>query len=82
MTLIEVQFLLRGLFSLNFELTNMRKKTNTDIKIFAFLAITFTVLKITNQIIWPWWVVLSPIWAPITIIAIWFLLGLIEDLFS
>jgi len=33
------------------------------------LAILFIALKLTNVITWPWWVVLAPIWIPLSITA-------------
>ena len=33
----------------------------------GLLCIAFIVLKLTKVISWSWWVVLSPIWAPIII---------------
>ena len=31
------------------------------------LAVLLIALKLTNQIDWSWWLVLSPIWAPVVI---------------
>ena len=33
----------------------------------GLLCIVFIVLKLTNVIAWPWWLVLSPFWAPFAI---------------
>ncbi|HEX8356659.1 MAG TPA: hypothetical protein VF610_04575 [Segetibacter sp.] len=31
------------------------------------LTLVFIVLKVTQQITWSWWAVLSPLWVPVTI---------------
>lgn len=41
---------------------------------FGVLGIVFITLKLCGIIDWAWWIVLSPIWAPILI---WFVLVLI-----
>ena len=35
------------------------------------LAISCAILKLLGMLTFPWWVVLSPIWIPIAIYAIW-----------
>lgn len=42
------------------------------------LAITFIILKLTNVITWSWWV-LSPIWIPVSIVVICFLIWVIHE---
>ncbi|MDD7438600.1 MAG: hypothetical protein PUK66_07210 [Bacteroidales bacterium] len=38
----------------------------------GLLALTFIVLKLTKVIAWSWWIVLSPIWAPILfVMGVW-----------
>jgi hypothetical protein len=32
------------------------------------LALIFIALKLTGDIIWPWWLVLSPLWAPAALV--------------
>ena len=40
----------------------------------GLLGILFIALKLTNYIDWPWWVVLAPIWAPMALVLVVFLL--------
>lgn len=42
----------------------------TTIGFLDLLTITFIILKLTNVITWSWWWVLSPIWIPISIVAL------------
>lgn len=42
--------------------------TGSGIGIVGTLAVVFVVLKLTNNIDWSWWWVLSPIWIPIGIV--------------
>ena len=53
-----------------------RKDSNqavtTSFPIASILAIVFVVLKLTNNVDWSWWWVLSPLWIPLAIIAILF----------
>jgi membrane protein YdbS with pleckstrin-like domain len=44
------------------------KKQTTSIT--TILLVVFVVLKLTNNIDWSWWWVLSPIWIPIAFIAV------------
>lgn len=41
--------------------------TGGGIGFFGLLGVAFIVLKLTDYISWPWWVVLMPIWIPILI---------------
>ena len=46
----------------------MKKQTdtnNTSVNFTAMLLIVFVVLKLTDNINWSWWWVLSPLWIPI-----------------
>ena len=53
-----------------------RKDSNqavtTSFPIASILAIVFVVLKLTNNVDWSWWWVLSPLWVPLGIIVILF----------
>ena len=56
---------------------NMSKNniaTSTSFPIASILAIVFVVLKLTNNIPWSWWWVLSPLWIPLGLIAILFVI--------
>ena len=44
----------------------------TSFPIASILTIVFVVLKLTNNISWSWWWVLSPLWIPLGLIAIFF----------
>jgi hypothetical protein len=43
------------------------------------LAVAFIVLKLCGVIDWPWWLVLSPIWASILIVVVVFIVFLLVD---
>ena len=53
-----------------------RKDSNqavtTSFPIASILVIVFVVLKLTNNVDWKWWWVLSPLWIPLVIVAILF----------
>jgi len=56
----------------------MAGTTSSGIGFTGLLAIVFIVLKLTGNISWSWWWVLSPLWAPIGIIILGlFLLGIV-----
>lgn len=38
-----------------------------EIKFFGYIALGFVALKLTGQLDWGWWRVLSPIWVPVLI---------------
>lgn len=49
----------------------MNKDTNISAGnswFFPALTIVFIVLKLTGQIDWSWWMVLSPLWLPLALI--------------
>jgi hypothetical protein len=57
-----------------------RKQTTS---ITTILLVVFVVLKLTNNIDWSWWWVLSPIWIPIAFIGVVALLiGLLMAMFG
>lgn len=39
----------------------------------GMLGILFIALKLTNCVDWPWWVVLAPIWGPVALLLVVFL---------
>jgi hypothetical protein len=56
----------------------MSEETNGGTNITGILLIIFIVLKLTNNIDWNWWWVLSPLWIPIAgILAVVILTALI-----
>ena len=46
----------------------------TSFPIASILTIVFVVLKLTNNISWSWWWVVSPLWIPLGLIAILFVI--------
>ena len=48
----------------------MEKESSTGIGFGSLLLLAFIVLKLCNVITWSWWWVMSPLWLPITILAI------------
>lgn len=54
------------------------KTTSSGISFTGLLTIVFIVLKLTDNIDWSWWWVLSPIWIPIAIVLglaiVWFVI--------
>jgi hypothetical protein len=57
-----------------------RKQTTS---VTTILLVVFVVLKLTNNIDWSWWWVLSPIWIPIAFIAVIAIsIGLLMALFG
>ena len=51
---------------------NNKQTVTTSFPIASILAIVFVVLKLTNNVDWSWWWVLSPLWVPLGIIVILF----------
>ena len=49
-------------------------KTNNGIGIGTILFIVFLVLKLTNTIDWSWWWVTAPLWIPVGIVIILFII--------
>lgn len=47
------------------------------VSFFSLLSILFIALKLTRVIAWSWWLVLLPIYGPIALIAVLFLIGLL-----
>lgn len=46
----------------------------------GLLSIAFIVLKLTGVISWSWWWVLLPLWGPLALIAVMFVLILLGEL--
>ena len=38
--------------------------------LYTLLTVAFIVLKLCNVITWSWWLVLAPLWIPISLVAI------------
>ena len=53
---------------------NNNQTVTTSFPIASILSIVFVVLKLTNVISWSWWWVLSPLWIPLGLIAILFVI--------
>ena len=53
---------------------NSNQTVTTSFPIASILAIVFVVLKLTNNISWSWWWVLSPLWIPLGFIAVLFVI--------
>jgi len=51
---------------------NSNQTVTTSFPIASILTIVFVVLKLTNNISWSWWWVVSPLWIPLGLIAILF----------
>ena len=47
---------------------NIKKTSSGGVGFFGLLTLLFIYLKLTNAINWSWWLVLSPLWLPATII--------------
>jgi hypothetical protein len=55
----------------------MSENTNKGTSLTGVLLIVFIVLKLTNNIDWSWWWVLSPLWIPILLVISIMLIGAI-----
>jgi membrane protein YdbS with pleckstrin-like domain len=56
----------------------MSEKIDSGLNVTGVLLILFIVLKLTNNIDWNWWWVLSPLWIPIAgVLAVVILMALI-----
>ena len=51
--------------------------SNGGVGFFGLLTIAFIVLKLTGVIEWSWWWVLSPLWIPVTVIIVTYLLAVV-----
>ena len=56
----------------------MKNNNNVSVKInwpfFTLLGLLFIGLKLTGYITWPWWIVLAPIWGPVVLGILLFLI--------
>jgi hypothetical protein len=55
----------------------MNNSTKTTLTFCDLLTVAFIVLKLTGVITWSWWWVLSPIWIPLAIVLIVFIIVVI-----
>ncbi len=46
----------------------------------GLLSIAFIVLKLTGVISWSWWWVLAPLWGPLALVAVMFVLILLGEI--
>lgn len=57
-------------------------KIGNGIGFLGVLFIVFLVLKLTNQIDWSWWLITCPLWAPVVVVAVvWLILMIWSRLF-
>ena len=57
-------------------------KTSGGINLLGMLTILFIGLKLTHNIEWSWWWVLSPTWVPLAIILMIFMIMLVAFIVS
>jgi uncharacterized protein (DUF983 family) len=57
-------------------------KTSGGISLLGMLTILFIGLKLTHNIEWSWWWVLSPTWVPLAIILMIFMIMLVAFIVS
>jgi hypothetical protein len=51
-------------------MSNASSSSSGGLGFFGLLAILFIGLKLTNNIDWSWWWVLSPLWIPISLLVV------------
>lgn len=51
-------------------MSNSNSSSSRGIGFYGLLAILFIALKLTNDIDWSWWWVLSPLWIPAVLAAL------------
>ena len=58
------------------------KTQSSGLRLTTGLLLLFIALKLTNQIDWSWWWVMSPVWLPLILVLvafkIWFLLHVLK----
>ncbi len=54
-------------------MSSSNNSSNVGIGFWGLLTIAFIVLKLTKTIVWSWWWVLAPMWVPVVIAIIAFL---------
>ena len=55
-------------------MANNTQTQSGGIGFFGLLAIVFITLKLTGYITWSWWWVLAPLWGPLAVVLVIFLL--------
>lgn len=54
---------------------NLNNSSSGGIGFFGLLTILFIALKLTGYIAWSWWWVLAPIWIPLALVIIFFIIA-------
>ena len=62
--------------------SNQNNTINIELNFTGLIFIVFLILKLTNTINWSWWWVFSPVWIPIAIVIMIFLIAFIINLFD
>ena len=57
----------------------MNDSTSKGLGVCDVLAVVFIVLKLIGVIDWSWWWVLAPVWIPVIIVVIVFIVAIIID---
>ena len=52
----------------------MTMKTNIECDLATILLVVFVVLKLTGVITWSWWWVLAPLWIPVCVVLVLFVI--------
>lgn len=55
-------------------MANNTQTQSGGIGFFGLLAIVFITLKLTGYITWSWWWVLAPLWGPLAVVLVIFLM--------
>jgi hypothetical protein len=62
-------------------MANNTQTQSGGIGFFGLLTIVFITLKLTGYIAWSWWWVLAPLWAPLSVVLVIFLIALVVAVF-
>jgi hypothetical protein len=56
------------------------KNTNTGLSLTSIVFIVFLILKLTGNIDWSWWWVTSPLWLPVCVLLVIFVITVLISL--